>query len=186
MTKYNKDDFHKSTFAEFKVAHMPSREPDFISESGSKYWYTYKGVYRHSDHWGEVRSCVWEYPEIVGLYNVRGCFYEKKWDDTNPIFLCGFCEFENFYEIKEYWIGTNGQYCAYQQAMRGRFNREVKYEFLPQEYIEKEILAAEFGAAQFCYIPKDVKKRNRCLTAHPNHYTSNTLRIIDYPYETHN
>lgn len=79
----------------------------------------------------------------------------------------------------------NGQYCAYQQDMRDMYNEEVKYELLPEEYIEKEILAAEFGAAQFCFIPKDVTKRNHCLTAHPNHSTKHTLRIIDYPYETH-
>ena len=47
----------------------PKREPDYIShyfvkggnyKKSSSYWYTSKGVYRRSNHWGmEVASCSW-------------------------------------------------------------------------------------------------------------------------------
>ncbi len=33
--------------------------PNFVSDSGSKYYYTDKGVYRVSDHWGNVKTCNW-------------------------------------------------------------------------------------------------------------------------------
>lgn len=35
-------------------------KPDYVSDSGSKYWYTDNGVYRLSNHWGfGVGSCDW-------------------------------------------------------------------------------------------------------------------------------
>jgi hypothetical protein len=57
----NKDNFHKSTIANFKtVESVPKRKPDFISNSGSKYWYEENGVFRESDHWGAgIKSCDW-------------------------------------------------------------------------------------------------------------------------------
>lgn len=39
---------------------VPSRPPDYVSNSGSEYWYTEEGVYRRSDHWGEqIASADW-------------------------------------------------------------------------------------------------------------------------------
>lgn len=32
----------------------------FKSKSGSLYYYTDKGVYRHSNHWGRVANCRWK------------------------------------------------------------------------------------------------------------------------------
>ena len=34
-------------------------EPNYISKSGSIYWYTEKYLYRLSNHWGQVASCEW-------------------------------------------------------------------------------------------------------------------------------
>lgn len=43
-------------------------KPDYVSDSGSKYWYTDNGVYRMSNHWGfGVGSCDWtlnSHPEL--------------------------------------------------------------------------------------------------------------------------
>ena len=36
-----------------------NEKPDFVSPSGSRYWYTPKGVYRQSSHWGVVGTCIW-------------------------------------------------------------------------------------------------------------------------------
>ena len=55
----NRGNFHKNTTAIFAQRLRPSRRPDHVSTSGSEYWYTDHGVYRHSDHWGEVASCYW-------------------------------------------------------------------------------------------------------------------------------
>lgn len=47
-----------ANFNQVKAA--PNREPDYVSKSGSKYWYEDDGVYRQSNHWGEgVASCDW-------------------------------------------------------------------------------------------------------------------------------
>ncbi|WP_353083658.1 hypothetical protein [Flavobacterium sp.] len=34
-------------------------KPNFISKSGSSYYFTEKGVYRHSNHWGRAANCKW-------------------------------------------------------------------------------------------------------------------------------
>ena len=58
----NKDNYFKNTYAQWKSASekdLPKETPDYESDSGSEYWYTDKGVYRRSNHWGKVASCYW-------------------------------------------------------------------------------------------------------------------------------
>lgn len=93
----------------------PAGEPDHVSidrmtgKVRSRYWYTPKGVYRQSDHWGsDVASCSWyihgrQYPaEGVVHGNLETAFI--RWEDlkakgmigrrdTGEYFLIGF-EFE--------------------------------------------------------------------------------------------
>ena len=63
---FNATNFHLASQTVFTLLQddeaMPfaTREPDYISESGSKYWYTEAGVVRCSDHWGRVASCAWQ------------------------------------------------------------------------------------------------------------------------------
>jgi len=61
---FNYSNFHKNSFASFKACKKPKREPDFISPSGSEYWYSQDKnggyVIRFSDHWGSVASCLWK------------------------------------------------------------------------------------------------------------------------------
>ncbi len=42
-----------------RVGKTPQRTPDYVSDSGSKYWYVGDSVIRQSDHWGNVASCYW-------------------------------------------------------------------------------------------------------------------------------
>ena len=59
-TKFNKDTFHTNTKCAFMQAITPEREPDFVSDSGSTYWYEKDGVFRQADHWGnDIGSCNW-------------------------------------------------------------------------------------------------------------------------------
>lgn len=56
------DNFHLGTYADFiriTKSELPDRNPDFVSESGSKYWYYGDYVCRQSDHWGNLGSCTW-------------------------------------------------------------------------------------------------------------------------------
>lgn len=58
----NKDNYFKNTYAQWKSVsekELPKETPDYESASGSEYWYTDKGVYRRSNHWGKVASCYW-------------------------------------------------------------------------------------------------------------------------------
>lgn len=62
MTTINKDNFFKNTYGVFRSLSNFSiyGDPDFVSESGSKYWYLDHGLIRQSDHWGSVSSCFWK------------------------------------------------------------------------------------------------------------------------------
>ena len=58
--KMNRDTFYRSSYTDWhEVKTTPNRDPDFRSGSYSEYWYTKEGVYRKSDHWGNVSSCKW-------------------------------------------------------------------------------------------------------------------------------
>lgn len=70
-TTINLQNFMFDTFAKFRKCAEPMREADYVSESGSRYWYENGEVIRQSDHWGHVASCHWIY---MGL-RVYG--YEK-------------------------------------------------------------------------------------------------------------
>ena len=60
MTKYNENNFFMGTKATFVPCDEPNREPDYVSNSGSAYWYDESGVIRSSNHWGSgVASCDW-------------------------------------------------------------------------------------------------------------------------------
>jgi hypothetical protein len=58
--KINKDNFFEETIASFTLTEKPKREPDYKSDSGSKYWYEGDYLIRESDHWGQgIASCDW-------------------------------------------------------------------------------------------------------------------------------
>lgn len=62
MKTYNKTNFHKHTFCIFQEVELTlikGLKPNFISKSGSSYYFTEQGVYRHSNHWGRAANCKW-------------------------------------------------------------------------------------------------------------------------------
>jgi hypothetical protein len=66
----------------------------FISKSGSKYFYTEKGVYRYSNHWGRVANCRWK---------IRGVEEYK-----NQNYYIGYANWIDFYSLnsseKEFYL----------------------------------------------------------------------------------
>lgn len=59
---YNRTNFHKHTFCIFKEVQLDtliSLKPNYISKSGSSYYFTEEGVYRVSNHWGRAANCKW-------------------------------------------------------------------------------------------------------------------------------
>ena len=96
----NEDNFFMNSICFWNEAKSrPRREPDYISrdrnmEVSSKYWYTPKGVYRQSDHWGEgVASCDWywksdrSFTKYSPRINEVFCYGRK---------LIGFAEWSDF------------------------------------------------------------------------------------------
>ena len=84
--KYNRDNFYKDTFARFTACKQPKAKPDYVSTSGSAYWFRRGGVIRRSDHWGSnVASCHW--------YLSRS--FTESWL-YNKGTRCGFCKFADF------------------------------------------------------------------------------------------
>lgn len=82
---FNRFNFYKNTFAVFVKTIQPDNfvKPHHISKHGSHYFFTEKGVYRHSNHWGRVGNCRWR------LENVDYKQQKMYW---------GFCCWEHFYE----------------------------------------------------------------------------------------
>ena len=85
------DDFHIATFANFKKVRqgdLPKKEPDFVSKSGSRYWYDGDKVYRMSNHWGRViASCNW----LLDGFAVRGLSQ-------------GYCKLKDFHREMSYLL----------------------------------------------------------------------------------
>ena len=98
----DENNFYKNSIGFWdKRSRRPSREPDHISYSrgkvSSKYWYTPKGVYRQSNHWGdEVASCSWYIKGDTHTYRRNSISVSNtlktafiKWSDLKPRGLVG-------------------------------------------------------------------------------------------------
>lgn len=96
--------FHNNTIATFTPCHIPDRDPDFTSPSGSCYWDNGDRVIRAADHWGaRIKSCDWY---LSGDEELR----------PNPYFghqLCwvGECKFSEFgVKFDRGMLQINGEY----------------------------------------------------------------------------
>ncbi|NCT10291.1 MAG: hypothetical protein GW772_09475 [Flavobacteriia bacterium] len=87
MKTYNHTNFFKHTFCEFQqVPFFEFPKNDFFkSKSDSCYFYSDKGVYRKSNHWGKVGNCHWK---ILPLANYK-----------NQQTIIGFATWHQFFTI---------------------------------------------------------------------------------------
>jgi hypothetical protein len=86
LKTYNKTNFHKHTFCIFKEVKIESfinLKPNFISKSGSSYYFTEQGVYRHSNHWGRAANCKWRLVSN-GISKDRTKIGYASWSDFYP------------------------------------------------------------------------------------------------------
>lgn len=88
---YNRTNFHKHTFCIYKE--VPLLEIDglklgYTSKSGSSYYFTEKGLYRVSNHWGRAANCRWR---LLPLINT----------DTSKI-KAGYADWTDFYPNNEH------------------------------------------------------------------------------------
>ncbi len=97
LMEYNRHTFHRSTFCIFRAENPPGRDPDYVSNSGSKYWFSDKGVHRESNHWGRAAKCKWRLVEADGrMSRTRSGF--ANWGDfypDNDVERLYFLRFEN-------------------------------------------------------------------------------------------
>ncbi|TXD48807.1 hypothetical protein [Polaribacter sp. IC073] len=87
MKTYNKTNFFKHTFCEFKQVDnfkFPV-EANYKSKSESMYFYTDEGVYRKSNHWGRVANCRWKLIANQEYKNQQIVIGFAKWADFYPI-----------------------------------------------------------------------------------------------------
>ena len=114
--KINKNNYYTSTYAKFVECATPRRKPDYISSSGSRYWYTKNGVIRKSDHWSlyycsdpnktcftasvylhavSIASCIWTLQLKKDKITVK-----EDYGDNGKI-LTGFCKYKNFRHVND-------------------------------------------------------------------------------------
>jgi len=86
--------FFENTITKFEECDRPKRKEDFKSDSGSRYWYSKKGVIRGSDHWGNgVANCDWALHLKNGKTTYGVSFKAPK---QFPEETFGFCKWEDF------------------------------------------------------------------------------------------
>jgi hypothetical protein len=86
LKTYNKKNFFKHTFCEFQqVDNFEfTEETNYRSKSESTYFYTDKGVYRNSNHWGRVANCRWKLITHGNYKNQQKVTGFAKWIDFFP------------------------------------------------------------------------------------------------------
>ena len=77
----SKNTFYIWTVIKWRKAFFtPKREPDFISGEGeaqSLYWYTPKGVFRQSRHWGRnIAHCWWPIEDFEKSFKTSCAFLD--------------------------------------------------------------------------------------------------------------
>ena len=162
--KATEKDFFRYTVAVFTTA-MPNisdilhKKPDFVSESSSKYWYTDEGVYRMSDHWSEIRTCVWVLHKAP----------KKRVKHQNVL---AFCKWEDFGNIQEYILD---------EKYRGDYCNAEDIPVIPEDRRDECFLAFEFGEFYNTFI--DFDKRVP-IDEHPKHKSDfiNLVENFDYYY----
>jgi hypothetical protein len=81
---YHKENFFKNTYCIFKTVdpqELNDKRPDFVSRSGSKYFYTKAGVYRISSHWGRAATCRWRLETDTGNFRNDSKVGFAHWSD---------------------------------------------------------------------------------------------------------
>jgi hypothetical protein len=67
MNGIHKPWWTQGTAANWQPCKAPAASVEYTSESGSQYVTTLSGVYRRSDHWGQVSTCRWLLADNAGF-----------------------------------------------------------------------------------------------------------------------
>ena len=85
--RYNKNNYFAGTYGVFKqLKSEPSRRPDFISSTGSKYWYEGDYLIRSSNHWS---GYFYGHSKIdVGCCRIASCKWYIRASKNLPLDPC--------------------------------------------------------------------------------------------------
>lgn len=92
--------YFNSSYGIFKGCKAPNRNLDFVSPSGSKYWYgsDKKGAFviRKSNHWSKLGNKKYKHVQIKA--NISSCYWVLNLADNTPIKheYAGKCYFADF------------------------------------------------------------------------------------------
>lgn len=119
--------FYEGTYAKFVPCKKPARKPDFISDSGSQYWYVRGAVIRFADHWGNVASCCWDIDgqesDYVGAAKCKLADFKKMvWGATPKEGFMGVALVQSFFGYKKRLVnGADVKVAAYDMSIGGNF-----------------------------------------------------------------
>lgn len=109
QTNYNETNYFVDSYGTFAKCERPKTKPDFISKTGSEYWYIGEYLYRYSNHWSgffighsnkyfngcsRVSSCKW----FIRL-NKEGGIYQENYPYT--YYKCWCCGRIKFNKLKK-------------------------------------------------------------------------------------
>lgn len=120
IKKYTRFNFHKHTFCDFKEVSndaISNLKLAYTSKSGSSYYFTEKGVFRVSNHWGRAANCRW-----------RLISNEEKVNQSKRI---GYADWTDFYPNNEterlfyIVIDWENKTVIFQHKLNPNFNNEI-------------------------------------------------------------
>ena len=143
---FNSSNYFMATKADFTSCAKPETKPDYISDSGSRYWYTDEGVIRFSNHWGYgIASCDWTLDGI-----------ESSSFADNEGGRAGYCDWTDFDFIEERTICVYGvdEEEADDHDLAGRTIKVIAItsDMAKNGRIETEYGSVKFDAKYFMYI----------------------------------
>ena len=82
------DNYYNGTIATFKGCKTPKRKPDYISHSGSRYWYIEdkngEYVIRESDHWCTYKKFN-NKKKFPWTKNIASCYWRLKTNSKDAV-----------------------------------------------------------------------------------------------------
>ena len=71
-------------FEEMAISTIKDLRPNYASDSGSQYFYTEKGMYRLSNHWGRLANSKWRLIAMEPETNTKTKLGFALWTDFHP------------------------------------------------------------------------------------------------------
>lgn len=118
---YNKTNFHKHTFCiyrEVTLTEIDGLKLSYSSKSGSSYYFTEKGLYRVSNHWGRAANCRWRLLPLENETTSKTKAGYANWTDFYPN-----NEHDNLFYVEVNWETKE---VSFQHKCNPKYNRTAQ------------------------------------------------------------